>query len=165
MRGLCIGGLTLVSRARIRFKRKLGVLANRAKTKGSVLLNSIALTLNKGCGTRVLQGKTGDKLMRLAFRVGRRGVLGGLRTLSVCPRSKCLALDHHLLRNQDIDGVGNRAIGVDILGSMTDLLVSVRKRRSGRALLRQGGRLALLSLCKGRRASPLGRGVTSYCRR
>ncbi len=143
--GLRIGGLTLVRRTSIRFNPNLGVLANRANTKGSVLLKSVGLTLNGGVAGRVVHRKTSSTLMRLVFRVRGRTMESGLGDLRIrYPRSR-LVVAEGLSNKQDIDHVGKRDYAVTELERMSSVLLSVRKRRSRRSLLCGSGRLRVLS--------------------
>lgn len=165
LRGLRIGGLTLVARARMRFGRKLGVLAKRANTNGSVVVNSITLTLKRGIPGRLLQSGRRATLIRLIFSIRGPGILSTVQRLNVRARSRAMVLDHGVASKETVTQVGKRTISTSQLGRITSLLVSVRKRRRRRSLLSEGGRLRVLSTCTGSTLKRGGRHLTTYCRR
>lgn len=159
MHSLCVRGCTLVRGLSVHFRAKFSMVAKRANTKGSVVLNTVKLLLKRHTSIGTVQRNTSGYIVRTQFSVSTCRV----RTFFRRGRLRCRPryVLHHRMRssNGDETFVGSAPTSLARVGRLNRRLVSMRSRRRGLLLGGRNFRLGILSvLSRGRRA-------LSMCRR
>lgn len=161
LHSLCVRGCTLVRGLSVDFRANFSIVANRAKTKGSVVLKTVNLLLKRQTSVGTVHQKTSGYMVRTHFSVSTCNVhpffrRGRLR----CSRRYVL---HHRIRtsNGDQTFVGSAPTSLIRMGRLNRRLVSMRSRRRGLLLGGRKFRLGILSVLT--RGSTTLRGCRSHC--
>lgn len=148
MEALDVRGVTMVRGTGVSFSNKLGILANRANTNGSVIISSVGTILNRHASGRLIHANSSFTFISTFFRGVGTAIYNRLRGLKCAPRSS-----NSLLVAEEVDGsnessyhVGNVPTAISILRALNGTLIGVRNRRSDRSLLSPRRRCGFVSV-------------------
>lgn len=140
-------GCTLVSALSVDFAPNFSIVAKRANTNGSVVLNTVNLLLKRQTSVGTVGGNTGGYVMRTHFGVSTCRVRPFFARESLrCSPSRYVV--HHRLctSNGDHTFVGSAPTSLTRVGRLNRGLVSMRDRRRGLLLGDRKFRLGMLSV-------------------
>ncbi len=131
----------------VHFKDKFSIVANRAKTKGSVVLKTVSLLLNKETSDGSVGQSSRGYIVRTAFGLGSCNVRSFFRRGSLRFSNSRYVIQQRVAPTKgDHTFVGSAPTSMSRLGSLNRGLVSVRSRRRGLLLGGRGFRLGIMSV-------------------
>lgn len=130
----------------VRFSAKFSIVANRANTKGSVVLKTVNLLLKRQTSIGTVHRKTSGYVVRTHFSISSCNVGSFFRRGRLRFRSRYVL--HHRIRtsNGDETFVGSAPTSLARVGRLNRRLVSIRSRRRGLLLGGRNFRLGMLSV-------------------
>lgn len=165
LRSVFVRGCTLVSGLSVSFASNFSIVANRANTKGSVVLKTVKLLLKRHTSIGSVGGKTSGYVIRTAFQVTGCNVRPFFRRGSVRFRPSRYVLHHRISTGKgDHTFVGSAPTSLTRVGVLNRGLVSMRDRRRGLLLGGRKFRLGVLSvLTRSRRTLSTCRSMCLSC--
>lgn len=144
---LCVGGFALVSRLGVSLCPNFSIVANRAKTKGDVVLNTVNLLLNGHTSDGTVGTKESQYIVRTRFSLSECNVRGFFSSRSVsCSTSSAVVQERLATTNGDHTFVGSAPIPLAHVERLKRRLISVRSRRRGLLLRGRSFRLGIISV-------------------
>lgn len=144
---LFVHGFILVSDLSVGFSGNFSIVANRANTKGSVVLKTLSLILKRHTSKGDVGGNSRGYIVRTIFSISQCGLRRFFLAGSLRCSTRVYVLHQRLFTsNGSHTFMGSSPIPLSMIGRLKDQLVSVRSRRRGLLLKSGQFRLGMVSM-------------------